>query len=421
MKFGKVAILITLAAAALRCSGNPPVSEPGQAPLTAPSAVVIHGIDHTATPSGTEVVLHGNYPFSYTSYQPDPKTLVLELLDVHLQGLSEDVAIGTPQVEGVHVSSVESVDGGTIAKFEFRNVLASQHAIRLDGNDLVIDFPTLGEAGSAPEPPLVAQEVVAGEEPPAPAEGTTAGAAPGSPENAPLEPLPSSGTASVPPQQTAAPELQAVPSAAPATGSASHPTPATSRSAARPAAEPVKVLRGPIPAGTPARTLLAVEARTSDQEPVVILKADGALAQEHFELKNPPRLVIDLLGVVDRTSPKSIAVASGFLSRVRVAQFATRPRSVARVVLDMSAPKPYAIVPTDNGLLVDFSEEAVRRAQEAEPASPAQTQTPLAAESPSAAPSASAAEPASPAPASAGPPTQVAAAPETSAAVPPQA
>src|SRR5712692_667522 len=133
MKFGKVAILITLAAAALRCSGNPPVSEPGQAPLTAPSAVVIHGIDHSATPSGTEVVLHGNYPFSYTSYQPDPKTLVLELLDGHLQGVTNDLAIG------------------------------------LDGNELVVDFPSLGETGNAPQPPLVAQEVTAGEE--APGEG----------------------------------------------------------------------------------------------------------------------------------------------------------------------------------------------------------------------------------------------------------
>jgi len=67
MRYGKVAILITIAAAALRCSGNPPVSEPGQAVLNAPSAVVINAIDHQETPAGTEVVLHGNYPFSYTS------------------------------------------------------------------------------------------------------------------------------------------------------------------------------------------------------------------------------------------------------------------------------------------------------------------------------------------------------------------
>ena len=67
MRYGKVAILITIAAAALRCSGNPPVSEPGQTVLNAPSAVVINAIDHQETPAGTEVVLRGNYPFSYIS------------------------------------------------------------------------------------------------------------------------------------------------------------------------------------------------------------------------------------------------------------------------------------------------------------------------------------------------------------------
>ncbi|HXH27975.1 MAG TPA: hypothetical protein VNL37_02955, partial [Candidatus Polarisedimenticolia bacterium] len=169
MRFGKVAILITIAAAALRCSGNPPVSEPGQAVLNAPSAVVIHGIDHTATPSGTEVILHGNYPFSYTSYQPDPRTLVLELLDVQISGLAKDVSIGSPQVEGVAVSSVDSLDGGTIAKFEFKNVVASQHSMRLDGNDLVIDFPALSEGSQAPKPLPVAE----GPEPET-AEGATA-------------------------------------------------------------------------------------------------------------------------------------------------------------------------------------------------------------------------------------------------------
>ena len=52
MRFGKVAILTTIAATALHCSGNPPVSEPGQAALSAPSAVVIHSIDYSASPSG---------------------------------------------------------------------------------------------------------------------------------------------------------------------------------------------------------------------------------------------------------------------------------------------------------------------------------------------------------------------------------
>jgi len=391
MRFRKVAILIAITAAALRCSGNTPVSEPGQAPLTAPSAVVIHGIDHTATPSGTEVILHGNYPFSYTSYQPDPKTLVLELLDVRVQGVSDTVTIGTPQVQGMRVSTVESVDGGTIAKFEFQNVVASQHAIRLDGNDLVIDFPTFGETGNTPEPQMVAHEVSVGEEPAPPdAVASTTGTeepagAPASQGDAALESLPAAEQSAAPAAtgapshdlQPIAPSPAAQPEPAPVAGT---PAPATTH-----APEPVHVERGAVPAGNAAHTLLAVEAKGSDPDTAVLLKADGPLLQEHFELKNPPRLVIDLLGVVDKTSTKSVQVGSGFLSRVRVAQFATRPRPVARVVLDMSSPKPYALVPTDGGLVVDFSEEAVRHARENAPArETAQTAAPLAAETPAA-------------------------------------
>jgi type IV pilus assembly protein PilQ len=392
MRFGKVAILLTVAAAALRCSGNPPVSEPGQAPLTAPSAVVINGIDHSATPSGTEVVLHGNYPFSYTSYQPDPRTLVLELLDVHVQGVGNEVQIGTPQVAGVRVSSVESVDGGTIAKFEFNNVLASQHAIRLEGNDLIIDFPTLGQSGSAPEPPLVAQEVVAGEESASTsgepqATSTDQGTVPkAGAENAALEPLPSPAEGAAGATTTASSELKPVPgSTVPAGSATSAATPSSGpapQTAPKPAAEPVHVTRGPVPAGNAAKALLSVESGGADPEPVVVLKADGPLAQEHFELKNPPRLVIDLIGVVDKTPNKLVPISSAILSKVRVAQFATRPRPVARVVLDLSVPKPYAIVPTDTGLVVDFSEEAVRHAAESAPAAPARTQSTLAAETP---------------------------------------
>ena len=158
MRFGKVALLITIAAATLHCSGNPPVSEPGQEALNAPSAVFIQRIDHAATPSGTQVVLHGNFPFNFTSYQPDSRTLVVELLDVKIDGLADQIEIDTPQVEGIVVSNVHSIDGGSIAKFEFQNVLAGRHAIHIDGTDLVVDFPSLSDVDNMPDPPLFVQE-----------------------------------------------------------------------------------------------------------------------------------------------------------------------------------------------------------------------------------------------------------------------
>jgi type IV pilus assembly protein PilQ len=129
--------------------------------------------------------------------------------------------------------------------------------------------------------------------------------------------------------------------------------------------------------------LLGIETRVSADMPVVVLTADGALEAEHFELKTPPRLVIDLPGVVDRTPQKAIPVSSSFLSRVRVAQFASRPRPVARVVLDMSGPQAYAIVPRADGLVIDFSEDAIQHAVEISEPTQEPISQPLAAEAPS--------------------------------------
>src|SRR5437773_3718384 len=417
MRYGKVAILITIAAAALRCSGNPPVSEPGQAVLNAPSAVVINAIDHQETPAGTEVVLHGNHPFSSTSYQPDPRTLVLELLDVHGEGLSQEVQIGTPQVEGVRVTSVESVDGGKIAKFEFKNVLAAQHSIRLEGHDLIVDFPSLGEGGNAPESPIVAEtssaEAASASAQGAPESGTPpAGTSPQIStvpgEGAPLEtvqstPTPAEGTKQGGSAGTA--ELMPLPEASSGTTSAKSAPKAPASSTGSSA---VKVVRGAAPSGSRAHALLSVEARGEDNGKTVVLTADGGLQQEHFELKNPPRLVIDLMGVVDKTPAKTLSVGSGGLSRVRVAQFATRPKPVVRVVLDMSSPRPYAIVPTENGLVVDFTEEGVRHALETEPQQVQPVASSLAAETP--------AEKTSSAETSAGEPSTTTAASDTSPA-----
>jgi len=399
MRLGKLAILFVIAAAALHCSGNPPVSEPGQAALNVPASVVVHSIDHTATPSGTQVVLHGNYPFSFTTYQPDPHTLVVEALEVRAQGVADEIRLDTPQVEGVAISNVQGVDGGTIAKFEFKNVLTARHAVRLEGNDLVIDFPTLSDGENVPEPPLVTGAA----QPEAADEPVNAG---------PVETSGPAGEATVTP--AGAQDLEPI----------AHPLAAEKPKAASAGAKP-KVIRGTTPAGPLARVLTSVDAGGEPSAPQIVLHADGALSQEHFELASPPRLVIDLIGVVDKTSKKSITMTSDVVSRVRVAQFASKPQPVARVVLDLKAIKSYAIEATDKGLVVDFSEEAVRRAAESRPSDAGKAAQPLAAETPAAeapAPEPMAPESGTPVPpegAAPGSDTEAGGAPEEQAAQPP--
>lgn len=383
MRFGKVALLITIAAATLHCSGNPPVSEPGQEALNAPSAVFIQSIDHAATPSGTQVVLHGNFPFNFTSYQPDSRTLVVELLDVKVDGLSDQIEIDTPQVEGIVVSNVHSIDGGSIAKFEFLNVLAGRHAIHIDGTDLVVDFPSLSDVDNMPDPPLFVQEgdegdvhadlmpfegedddIFFGDEgefdladmEPVDGEGEPALFESPDDEFVDLEPLNDE-----PAQPMDADEADEFPSIDALEQTAPEQTQAPQATTAV-GASGLEVMQGERPAGPIAGQLLSVESSGEAATPRIVLNADGGLVHEHFELNEPMRLVVDLVGVHDRTEQKSIAVSSDVVSKVRVAQFVSRPKPVARVVLDMKRPQAYALVATEQGLVIDFSPEAVEMA-----------------------------------------------------------
>jgi type IV pilus assembly protein PilQ len=368
MRFGKVALLITIAAATLHCSGNPPVSEPGHEALNAPSAVFIQRIDHAATPSGTQVVLHGNFPFNFTSYQPDSRTLVVELLDVKVDGLSEQIEIDTPQVEGIVVSNVSSIDGGSIAKFEFQNVLAGRHAIHIEGTDLVVDFPSLSDAGNLPDPPLFVQE---GGDRDAhadfmPVEGDGDDASLGDEgefDLADMEPIDGDGEPVLfEGTEDGLADLEPLADGDPSVAAPARDDLQTAQARTAVGASGMEVLQGERPDGAIAGQLLSVETSGDAANPRIVLNADGGLVHEHFELNEPMRLVVDLVGVQDRTEQKSIAVSSDVVSKVRVAQFVSRPNPVARVVLDMKRPQAYAMVATERGLVIDFSPEAVEMA-----------------------------------------------------------
>ena len=407
MRFGKVALLITIAAATLHCSGNPPVSEPGQAALNAPSAVFIQSIDHAATPSGTQIVLHGNFPFNFTSYQPDSRTLVVELLDVQVDGLSDQIEVDTPQVDEILVSNLRSIDGGNIAKFEFQNVVAGRHTIHIDGNDLVVDFPSLSNVDNLPDPPLYVQEEAEddlnadlmafegeddeaffgdegefdlaelestdGEDDDAMFEGADDNAmAPLAMDDTfvDLDPLTDEAVPLM--DAEGADDLPAIDALEqPAQDEARAPQAGTAIGASG-----LEVMQGERPAGPIAQQLLSVETAGEAGATRIVLNADGGLVHEHFELNNPMRLVVDLVGVYDRTGQKSIPVTSDVVSQVRVAQFVSHPNPVARVVLDMQMPQAYAMVPTDRGLVIDFSPEAVEMASRAAP-QPAAAEAPV--------------------------------------------
>jgi len=64
----------------------------------------------------------------------------------------------------------------------------------------------------------------------------------------------------------------------------------------------------------------------------VSLGGRGAASWRSFALKDPPRLVVDIVGAVLPSRPEPLAVADGIIDKVRIAQFSS---TVVRLVVDL--------------------------------------------------------------------------------------
>jgi type IV pilus secretin PilQ/predicted competence protein len=84
----------------------------------------------------------------------------------------------------------------------------------------------------------------------------------------------------------------------------------------------------------------------------VQLASQGPLEAKVFTLENPPRVVLDLKGVINRVTRRVQPVGAGGVQRVRVAQNATAPVPVVRVVVDLDQPLPYRLEPTADGAML---------------------------------------------------------------------
>lgn len=111
------------------------------------------------------------------------------------------------------------------------------------------------------------------------------------------------------------------------------------------------------PVGRPARNLEAVETTGSGVDLRVLLRADGDLKWKTFTLKNPHRLVVDLEGVVNRVRRPRVDVNDPIVKSVRVAQFASAPKPVTRVVIDMNELIGHGAEPQGATLSIAFGDD----------------------------------------------------------------
>jgi len=296
-------MLLTLCA--LGCAANHPVTEPS-APLpdnagqtqgepVAGSGTRIQSITAQPSEAGTVITIRGDHPLSYTSYDPDPTHLVLELPDADASAVAQVIEVGTPQLAKLEVTQIEGHNGSSHARIELSGRMSAETRIEPQGSDLMIYLDGISTASATDAAQQPATQ--ASHDEPAPVN-----AAPG-----------------------------AAPEAAPATLSPAAPA-----------------------AATPATMLKAVNVAGTEAQPTVMLEGDGALEFKSFELENPPRLVVDVLGVKNAVKTKKIPVTSPGVSQVRVSQFSSSPEKVTRVVFDLNRREAYHIDAGSTNLAVTF-------------------------------------------------------------------
>ncbi len=264
-----------------------------------PSGLTIESLELQAQGPGSRLRLQADGPVTWTSFRDTAGDLVIELPNsLPAAGLTGLPDASDPLVRSV---SIEHDDTGLrpVTRLVVASRAAVEHVITADGSELWIDLVPV----AAPLPMEAARV-------------TTAAAG---------------GSASAPPSDT--PDREVV-AALERLGTAEEPQP------------------GVQPSGVLATRLAGVE--VVGGESTLRVMGDGAFEYETFYLDDPPRVVIDLQGVVDASPQASVEVASGPVDRVRMAQFQSYPERVARVVIDLAEPAVPVIRGTSDGLEVAF-------------------------------------------------------------------
>jgi type IV pilus assembly protein PilQ len=307
-------VIVALMLAALGCAARGPNSAPqaaassaGAPSASSPATAASAGIGLTQAAfnedaDGARVVVSADAPVLYTSYEPRP-----DLLVVDLPGADPRQGFVPPSAEGSLVTSIRFEHVVEMSKPMTRISITHREGLKTDvrsvGQGLAISFEAPVEAAAA------------------------AGA--------------SAASAASP-----APAAEAPAAEAPAAE-----TPAAPASAAPITAE--EIGRQGAARGEVAHALEEVQVHVGHEGEVrVSLLGDGSLRSRDFLLENPPRLVIDLPGVKNQVRRRVVPVQSGLVSRVRVSQFQSAPEPVTRVVLDLARPVAHSLRPEGERLTV---------------------------------------------------------------------
>jgi type IV pilus assembly protein PilQ len=279
----------------------------------------------------------------WTSYRNAQGQVVIELPNTVAAASVADLSPGEGLISSLKVQ--RETDGNrTLTRLVVETRQEVEHTVTAENLDLHVRLaPVEGDKRAALAPSMA----------PSPAQVEKVEKV--EPEPIPPPP-PVPATASAP--ASPAPEPTPATPATPAMSERSAPSAAPSTVSAAPAGTPEQPAVAPAPRGASATRLNAIEVSSSGGSgggAVIRIAGDGEFPYQTFALGDPARFVIDLSGVMNRSSRSTVAVDRGLVQRVRVAQFKPMPQPVARVVFDLRHGTVPHIERTAQALVVTFA------------------------------------------------------------------
>lgn len=257
----------------------------------------IQDISVTDQPDRTEIVVVGQKPLVYTSYQlTDPARLIVDLAGASVGKFKDRLPVGQGAV--TDLLPIEGEKPGNVVRLEITLTEAVLSHVSADGEKLLIDIDK--------------PAALAGTEP-APSANAVPPTEPAPTEAAQQTPIPPSGTVAEEPVPT----------------------------------EPT------LPA---AKTVSKLKVDRNDGTVAVHITGDGALKPNAFMVAGN-RLVVDLPDVTNSIRPNTIAVKHKLLKRIRIGQH-SKPQMV-RVVFDLNSKVSFAVEPSGKEVAVTLSAASV--------------------------------------------------------------
>ncbi len=311
-----------------------PAAEESSATAQAASVAEIRTLDLREGAPEVFVDLESSAPLVWTSFRNAEGRVIVELPN---SAPREGLADLSPEDGLVSSLQVQRNDEGTrpLTRLVIATRQEVEHSISADGNRLQIRLLPVEEQRA--EAGRLAFEPLGPDSPRSDDERATTGMGGSAPESVSAA------------SDTASPE-----STAPAS-----PTPPIATAAAAPSAPsrlgtPDQPAVASAPTGVAATRIDAIEILASGADSVVRIAGDGEFPYSTFALSQPDRFVIDLDGVINRSSRSNVPVEGGIVERVRVAQFKPAPKPVSRIVFDLRKGAVPVIERTSNGLVVSF-------------------------------------------------------------------